>query len=135
MIDRIDPNRLPTVPLRPTAPQDPRLQQGGPARPQAAATPSFGSVLEQTLGRDSLKFSAHAQERLQASQTQLTTGDIARINDAVTRAAQKGARESLVLLPNLALVVSVRNRTVITAVDGQRMKENIFTNIDSAVVL
>lgn len=138
MANRIDPNQLPKVPFRPAAPQDPRLQPGGPGKTQGtqgSAAPSFGSVLQQTIERDSLKFSAHAQERLQASQTQLSAGDIARINDAVTKAAQKGARESLVLLPNMALVVSVRNRTVITAVDGQRMKDNIFTNIDSAVIL
>ena len=49
------------------------------------------------------------------------------------RAAQKGARESLVLLDDVALVVSIKNRTVITAVDAANLKENVFTNIDSAV--
>ncbi len=50
------------------------------------------------------------------------------------KAAAKGARESLILMDNLALVVSIRNRTVITAVDEKRMKEHVFTNIDSAVI-
>ena len=59
-----------------------------------------------------------------------------KLQQAVGKAAQKGARESLVLMqPDLAFVVSVRNRTVITAVDGDSMKENVFTNIDSAVIV
>jgi flagellar operon protein len=53
----------------------------------------------------------------------------------VDKAATKGSRESLLLMENMALVVSVKNRTVITAVDNDKLKENVFTNIDSAVVL
>src|SRR5947199_173471 len=53
---------------------------------------------------------------------------------AVQRAAAKGARESVVLVDGTAFVVSVRNRTVITAVDAQHMREHVFTNIDSAVI-
>jgi len=53
----------------------------------------------------------------------------------VSKAAAKGARESLILLDDKAFVVSVRNRTVITAVDGEHLKENVFTNIDSAVIV
>ena len=53
----------------------------------------------------------------------------------MTRAAAKGARSSLVLMDKAALVVSVPNRTVITAVDKAALKENIFTNIDSAMIL
>ena len=53
---------------------------------------------------------------------------------AVDRAAAKGARESLVLVDDTAFVVSVRNRTVITAVDRARMRDQVFTNIDSAVI-
>lgn len=122
--------------MKPAAPQSPAVQPGSQTRPAGGApAASFDSVFQQVLAQGQLKFSAHAQERLHASRTQLSSGDIARISDAVTKAAQKGARESLVLLPDLALVVSVPNRTVITAVDGQRMKENIFTNIDSAVIL
>jgi flagellar operon protein len=53
----------------------------------------------------------------------------------VDKAEAKGAKESLVLVDDVALVVSVKNRTVITAVDRQHLKENVFTNIDSAVVV
>jgi flagellar operon protein len=60
--------------------------------------------------------------------------DLALLNQAVDRAESKGAKESLVLMDQLALIVSIKNRTVITAVDGESMKENVFTNIDSAVI-
>jgi flagellar operon protein len=52
----------------------------------------------------------------------------------VDRAEEKGARDSLVLLRDMAFIVSVSNRTVVTAMDGERLKENVFTNIDSAVI-
>jgi len=59
---------------------------------------------------------------------------MARLQDGVERAAAKGAREALVLMDDMAFVVSVKNRTVITAVDAARMKHNVFTGIDSAVI-
>lgn len=94
----------------------------------------FQHVLAQRLATRDVRFSAHALERLRTAGVQLGSEQHAKLRDAVDRAAAKGARESLVLLENLALVVSVKNRTVITAVDGARMKDNVFTNIDSAVI-
>ena len=58
-----------------------------------------------------------------------------RVVSGVDKAAQKGAKESLVMVDNVALVVSVRNRTVITAVPQEHLKDNVFTNIDSAVIV
>ena len=57
------------------------------------------------------------------------------MENAVGKAREKGARDSLILMDNLALVVSIKNNTVITAVDEQSLKENVFTNIDSAVIV
>jgi len=96
--------------------------------------PTFGAVLQQQLG--GVKFSQHAQQRLQQRNIQLGQDEITRLGQAVDKAAQKGSRESLVLMDNqLAFVVSVKNRTVITAMVGDNMKENVFTNIDSAVIV
>jgi flagellar operon protein len=108
-----------------------------PQRPQATApSGTFQKVLEGAITQQQpIKFSGHAQERLAASRRSLSEKELTSLAQAVDRAAQKGARDALVLMPDLALVVSVKNRTVITAVDGERMKENIFTNIDSAVIL
>ncbi|MGC8863525.1 MAG: TIGR02530 family flagellar biosynthesis protein, partial [Armatimonadota bacterium] len=76
----------------------------------------------------------HAQKRLDASATSFTDSDMLRVDRAVERAAQKGSDRSLIVLDNLALVVSIRNRVVITAVDAERMREGVFTNIDSVVI-
>lgn len=80
-----------------------------------------------------LSFSQHAIHRLQERGIKLTEPDLARLETAVGKAADKGARESLIMMDNVAYVVSVVNRKVITAVDGESMKDNVFTNIDSAV--
>ena len=82
----------------------------------------------------SIKFSTHAQQRLQQRDITLADEDVAKINQAVDRASQKGAKESLILLDDMAFVVSVKNRVVITAVDQPSMKQNVFTNIDSVVI-
>jgi flagellar operon protein len=97
---------------------------------------SFGQVLEQKLGADAeLKFSAHAQQRLSSRNISLTTNDLLRLRQGLAQAAAKGSRESLLLKDDVAFVVSVKNNTVITAVDAESMKGNVFTNIDSAVIV
>ncbi|MCL4515986.1 MAG: flagellar protein [Firmicutes bacterium] len=96
---------------------------------------SFGQILAREMGRsEPLKFSAHAEKRLETRKIPLTEADLARLRTAVDKAAAKGAQESLILMNDLALVVSIKNRTVITAIDGANLKENVFTNIDSAVI-
>ncbi len=90
----------------------------------------FAGVLQ-----DRLKVSGHAQARLASRGIELGEAEWARVLSGVDKAAAKGAKESLVLLDGTALVVSVRNRTLITAVDGASLKENVFTNIDSAVIV
>jgi flagellar operon protein len=97
---------------------------------------SFNAVLTANLAKDeSLKFSAHAQERLADRQIQLSTQDLLRLQSGVDKAAQKGSRESLEMKDDLAFVVSVTNRTVITALDLASSRDNVFTNIDSAVIV
>lgn len=121
-------------------PQQPILPVQKPSQaPQGAAAraadnqPSFDQVLAQELA--GVKFSQHAIQRLSSRNIQLDRGDLAKISGAVDKAAQKGARDSLILMDNLALVVSVKNRTVITAMDGNNIRDNVFTNIDSAVIV
>lgn len=81
------------------------------------------------------KFSAHAQRRLDSRELTLTGNDRLRLDRAVDELARKGSRESLVLMDRMALLVSVPNRTVITVVPQAEAGNNLFTNIDSAVVL
>jgi flagellar operon protein len=104
-----------------------------------AAGADFGQVFEEKLQEafqegQPLKFSRHAQERLDARNIRLTPQHLERLDQAVSKARGKGARDSLVLLDDMAFVVSVRNRTVITAVDGEARQGNVFTNIDCAVI-
>lgn len=102
----------------------------------AEAVQPFDAILQTTVDKgNTLKFSAHAKERLALRNINLSEGDLNRMNDAVNKAASKGARQSLLVMDNQAFIVSVTNRTVITALDGGSMKENVFTNIDSAVIV
>ncbi len=105
---------------------------GGPGggRPAAGGNGDFARILGDKLA---VKFSAHASERLRSRK--LSPEEMAKIKKGIERAAGKGSRDSLLLLPDLALVVNVPNRTVVTAVEGERMKEGVFTNIDSAVIV
>ena len=89
-----------------------------------------------TEQEDRIRFSSHAAARIEKRGVQLTSEDIRRLGDAVDRMQEKGVKDALVYMNNsIALVVSVQNRTVITAVDEASAKENIFTNIDSAAIL
>ena len=84
--------------------------------------------------KNGLKFSSHASQRLKSRDVELTPDKARRLLSAVDTAREKGSRESLVLLDELAFVVSVKNRTVITACDMNGLKDGVFTKIDSAIV-
>jgi flagellar operon protein len=91
----------------------------------------FASVLNSQM--EQIRFSSHAQNRLRSRSIIMDQKKLQSLNEAVNLAASKGAKESLVLLDDLAMVVSVTNRTVITAF--HRNETNVFTNIDSAVIV
>ena len=119
---------------QPLLPIDNRLNvKTNSAVRSADKNPEFSKMLDTELNR--LKFSQHALERLQSRNLQLNSADLERLNQAVDKVAQKGSKESLVMLNDVALVVSVKNRTVITAMDGNGAEDKIITNIDSAVIL
>lgn len=103
-------------------------------KPESSNKSTFNQVLDEKLNQD-IKFSNHAQQRLKARNIELSDADMNKLITAVDKARQKGARDSLILMNDLALVVSVKNNTVITAVDDQSLKNNVFTNIDSAVIV
>lgn len=101
------------------------------ARPApAAAGADFGAALEQAQ----LRFSNHAQKRLETRGIALNDDGLARLAQAVDRAAQRGGKESLVLMDDLAFIVNVRNRLVVTAMDQNARGEGVFTQIDSVVL-
>jgi len=100
----------------------------------AATASSFAKVLDGKLPSQGITFSHHAQERLRERGICLDQAEMKKLEGAVEDVARKGGRESLVLLGDAALVVSVKNRTVVTALDRNSMQGNVFTNIDSAVL-
>ena len=108
---------------------------GHAGRERVRGGKSFDETLQsQLLGQSGVKLSAHAQKRLAERNVQLSADETARLGKAVDRINEKGADKSLVLMDDLALVVSARNRVVITALDAESAREGVFTGIDSAVI-
>ena len=116
------------APVRPS----PATPQGGT---QAGSGTPFAKVLDEKLPGQPVRLSQHALERLKSRGITLSETDMKNLAGAVDSVAQKGGKDSLIMMGNAALVVSVKNRTVVTAMDRQGMQGNVFTNIDSAVVL
>lgn len=101
---------------------------------------SFKDILEsrQTAAENtagSLKFSKHAMGRLSDRNIELTNGQVERLNDGARKAGEKGIQESLVIMDGLAFIVNIPNKTVVTAMDSAETTDNIFTNIDGAVII
>jgi flagellar operon protein len=117
-----------------------RIQGGSPAgQPvaprsapagQKATGPSFADTLSQA---QQLRFSNHAQKRLQDRDIALTDSSVNRLAQAVERAEAKGGKSSLVLVDDLAFIVNVRERMVVTAMDAKSQREGVFTQIDTVV--
>jgi flagellar operon protein len=103
-------------------------------KPAAADGKNFESLLRGRLDELSgVKFSKHALDRMTERGISLSSRQIDRLNAAIEKAERKGLKESLVMVDDLALVVSVKNRTVITVTDRDGLRDNVFTNIDGAV--
>ena len=121
---------------------DPRVNAIRPAvavTPAAAPRPAaksgaFSAALANAEQAQGVRFSSHAQKRLDKRDIQLGDEGLARLNQAVDRAAQRGGRESLVLMDDLAFIVNVKERLVVTAMSGESRREGVFTQIDSVVL-
>lgn len=118
--------------LQPT--QADGLSPGREGQTQTVKEP-FADVLQKTVEARELRFSRHAQDRMSRRNIEVSADQLERMKGAVDQAEKKGVKESLFLLDHNAFIVSVENRTVITALDREKMKNNMFTNIDSAVLL
>jgi flagellar operon protein len=105
------------------------MPSGQTANAQALKAP------QGVTGSEKLKFSAHSVERMHSRGISFAPDEMTRIENAVTKAAAKGSKDALILSGDKALIVSVKNNTVVTVMDRAAMKDNVFTNIDSTVVL
>ncbi|SDA64138.1 flagellar operon protein [Butyrivibrio sp. INlla18] len=102
---------------------------------------SFANILKKAeesvdnnIGSESLKFSKHAVNRLSDRNIELTKEQMARLEHGKIEASEKGIKDSLILIDQLAFIVNVPNNTVVTAMDQTENKSNVFTNIDGAVI-
>lgn len=95
---------------------------------------SFEEILRKTQQDGEVRFSKHAANRLNDRNIELTEEQLERLNGGTKKAGDKGIKESLVLVDELAFIVNTRSNTVITAFVQGETKENIFTNIDGAVI-
>lgn len=96
---------------------------------------SFDAVLQQIQSSGEVKFSKHALSRLEQRNIKLTAEDITKINGAVDKAAKKGVKDALIMMDNKVFVANIKNKTVITAAADDQLKDNVFTNIDGAVII
>lgn len=110
------------------------LAGGAPTRPVTPTVtgPAFSELLAHRT--NGVQFSNHALQRIGRRGIEVDPATLQRLDDGVGRAAAKGAREAVVLVDQNAFVVSVRNKTVITAIGREHLRDHVFTNIDSAVI-
>lgn len=121
----------------PTSIVDPLKPTGAPSttRPQSPADrAAFEGALRQAERAGGLQFSKHALQRIERRELQVSPDQLARLEAGLELARSKGSRSSAVLVDDLAFVVAVPAGKVVTAIDRSRMREQIFTNIDSAVI-
>ena len=112
-------------------------------KPQAEQTSPQGISFQDILNQKSipegtgteLKFSKHAANRLAQRNIELTKNQLERLNDATKKADLKGIQDSLVIVDDLAFIVNIPSSTGVTAMDQAQTQENIFTNIDGAVII
>ena len=82
-----------------------------------------------------MKFSRHALGRLSDRNIELNSEQLERLNEGAKKAQEKGIKDSLVIVDRLAFIVNVPNQTVVTAMDSSETDENVFTNINGAVIM
>lgn len=105
---------------------------------KASGAGTFEEILKKTeskTAQGSVKFSKHASDRLATRDIVLDDKQIDRLNEGLARAEMKGIKDSLMIMDQLAFIVNVPNSTVVTAIDSSVSDEQVFTNIDGAVIV
>lgn len=117
--------------------KDQYLKQSQAMAPVQTGEKSFKQILEnsQTKAESQVRFSKHAAGRLADRNIELTENQLDRLQEGTQKAGAKGIKESLVIVDQLAFIVNVPSSTVVTAMNRQDAAENIFTNIDGAVII
>lgn len=96
----------------------------------------FKKILNEKLKTNQgVNFSAHAMQRIEQRDMNLTTEHMSRLDRGVENLQLKGSQNSLVLMDNNAFIVSVKNKTVVTAIEKTEAINNVYTNIDSVTIV
>ncbi|MBC2396679.1 TIGR02530 family flagellar biosynthesis protein [Clostridium tetanomorphum] len=99
-------------------------------------TSDFSNILKKEINKnESFVISNHALERLKERNITFDEIDMKKINTAINRAEEKGCKEGVILYKDIALITSMKNRTIITALNKNDSEGNIITNIDGLVIL
>ena len=125
---------VPALPIEHRAQLLPKKESAGPASVQDQGAFAEAMRRAEAGGEGSVRFSTHARRRLAAREIHFGQSRLKRLEEAVDKAASKGGRDSLILMDELALIVNIKNRTVVTAIDRSSRREGVFTNIDTVVV-
>ena len=97
---------------------------------------TFSKILTEKLQKeDGVRFSAHAVQRLNQRRVMLSSHDLVRLQNGVQKVQEKGGRSSLILLDDMAYIVSVKNKTVVTTMPTEYTINKVFTNIDSVAIV
>lgn len=96
---------------------------------------SFANLLQQKMAASELQFSKHAQQRLEQREIELSGAELTKLHQAVRKAKEKGVDNTLVLTGKEAFIINTKNNVVITVISGDDLKENVFTQIDGAVII
>lgn len=97
---------------------------------------SFDQVLNTIENKSSeIKFSKHASKRLNNRNIDISTEEIKRLEDAFTKAEKSGVKDALILMDNKAFIANIKSKTIVTTVEKEALKQNVFTNIDGAVII
>jgi flagellar operon protein len=105
-----------------------------PAKSAGTSKPVQGNSFLETLESvQGVRFSNHALKRLQSREINLNSDNVNRLSDAIDKAEKRGGKSSLVMVDDLAFIVNVHDRTVVTALDTNQRGEGVFTQIDSVV--
>lgn len=102
---------------------------------QISNNKDFKQILENIQNKEEIKFSKHAKERLYSRNMNLSIDEINRLKTAFNKAESKGVKDALILMDDKAFIANIHNKTIITTVNKEQLKDNVFTNIDGAVII
>lgn len=110
------------------------IQQNSIKKNENNSNTSFNETLNNIQSKE-IKFSKHAKARMDKREIEINKAEMVKLEEAIDKADKKGVKEALIIMNNQAFIASVKNKTIITAVSNDKLSENVFTNIDGAIII